>query len=712
VDGSDTAITANGLAHYAPTPGDRVLVLKVGGVVEIIQFLSRGTVPWSTSGVHTYRQAAEPGPSDTPPPSTGFLWFDSDDGDHQYRYDGTNWVSVQDATIATASSDAATAAANAATALSDATSAAADASAALTAAGTKSTTTVSTSPATGTPAADNDEWVQVDATTHEALGRWYGSGGAWVESKIGSDWIAVGAVIADTLEDSLELTTHIIAPEHRGTFDWVSDPVTALTVGSTATTGGTLDPDRYRYWVAAVHPTGLSPSKQVDVDLTGSGTSTNTQTISWTGAAGATDYRIWRRDLTVGGIDQTQLLGSAGTSFTDTGSGWVDGSKFLGTWSEARCDVNTDGITQIDGDGNLVTHLDNQGGVTFYQQTNFGVSLDDTGTIMAMRVFGPNPDDTTPRYESAIFFDLGPNTAAVTYTKNAADDTDWSLGFGGSTTPGADSMSLLFTSKSSGGGIPLIQLEVDGTSFSRVSLDGDGGVEIAGDSISVGDSSSTVDIPGTLTAPGIAPIGAMMVWPSTTLPSDGNWWWADGSSQLRTGTGFDALFAVIGTTFGFVDSTHFNLPDTRSRVVVGTGTHSLGATGGATTHTLTTAEMPAHTHGVGTIAAGSHTHAVGTLATDTTGSTHTHTVGYEYGSVTPGGGAGTRVNDIDNQTGVGGTNATATTTTTGSTHTHGITGATAAATPSMSGSTASAGSGTAFNIENPYIALPWIIRFR
>src|SRR5690242_14664537 len=45
VDGSDTPITAQGLAYYVPTPGDRLLVVQVGGVVEIVQFISRGTVP-------------------------------------------------------------------------------------------------------------------------------------------------------------------------------------------------------------------------------------------------------------------------------------------------------------------------------------------------------------------------------------------------------------------------------------------------------------------------------------------------------------------------------------------------------------------------------------------------------------------------------------------------------------------------------------------
>lgn len=46
VDGSDTPITANGLTGYTPTPGDRLLVTRVGSEVEIMQFLNSGTVPY------------------------------------------------------------------------------------------------------------------------------------------------------------------------------------------------------------------------------------------------------------------------------------------------------------------------------------------------------------------------------------------------------------------------------------------------------------------------------------------------------------------------------------------------------------------------------------------------------------------------------------------------------------------------------------------
>jgi len=76
----------------------------------------------------------------------------------------------------------------------------------------------------------------------------------------------------------------------------------------------------------------------------------------------------------------------------------------------------------------------------------------------------------------------------------------------------------------------------------------------------------------------------------------------DGAAVSRTT--YSALFAVISTTWGAGDgSTTFNLPNSERSVSVGsggTGTatlgNSVGDTGGSETHTLTTAEMPAHIH--------------------------------------------------------------------------------------------------------------------
>src|SRR5262249_16681510 len=107
-------------------------------------------------------------------------------------------------------------------------------------------------------------------------------------------------------------------------------------------------------------------------------------------------------------------------------------------------------------------------------------------------------------------------------------------------------------------------------------------------------------------------VGEVIAYASTTSPSS-RWLPCDGSSILRSD--FPDLFTIIGTTFGSADSAHFNVPDLRSRVVVGVGsgpglsTYAEGDTGGEETHTLTTAEIASHAH----VDAG-HTHAEGIAA--------------------------------------------------------------------------------------------------
>jgi microcystin-dependent protein len=73
------------------------------------------------------------------------------------------------------------------------------------------------------------------------------------------------------------------------------------------------------------------------------------------------------------------------------------------------------------------------------------------------------------------------------------------------------------------------------------------------------------------------------------------WAFCDGS--LLPISENDALFNLIGTTYGGDGQSTFALPDLRSRIPLHVGPgFALGQSGGAETVTLTTSQIPAHTH--------------------------------------------------------------------------------------------------------------------
>jgi microcystin-dependent protein len=161
-----------------------------------------------------------------------------------------------------------------------------------------------------------------------------------------------------------------------------------------------------------------------------------------------------------------------------------------------------------------------------------------------------------------------------------------------------------------------------------------------------------------------AALPAGMLMASTVNTAPAGWLLCSGGAVSRTA--YAALFAAIGTTYGAGDnSTTFNLPDLRGRVVLGKDdmggadsgrlsiSNALGSSGGAQLKSFTTdgtaltvAQLPAHNHGerfgsLPLVRSGANGPSVsgniptmGSTATDTqnltdnagSGQTHSHTV--------------------------------------------------------------------------------------
>jgi microcystin-dependent protein len=75
--------------------------------------------------------------------------------------------------------------------------------------------------------------------------------------------------------------------------------------------------------------------------------------------------------------------------------------------------------------------------------------------------------------------------------------------------------------------------------------------------------------------------------------------WALCNGQLLPINQNQALFSLLGTTFGGDGRVNFALPNLQSRTPIHVGGgHTLGEKGGEQAHTLSIAEIPTHTHTV------------------------------------------------------------------------------------------------------------------
>lgn len=95
-------------------------------------------------------------------------------------------------------------------------------------------------------------------------------------------------------------------------------------------------------------------------------------------------------------------------------------------------------------------------------------------------------------------------------------------------------------------------------------------------------------------------IGEIRIIPYTFAPQ--NWAWCEG--QLVAVSQWQALFAVIGVTFGGNGSVNFGLPKLQGRAPLGYGQspglhyYPIGQMGGVNSVMLTPDEMPSHHHEV------------------------------------------------------------------------------------------------------------------
>jgi microcystin-dependent protein len=206
----------------------------------------------------------------------------------------------------------------------------------------------------------------------------------------------------------------------------------------------------------------------------------------------------------------------------------------------------------------------------------------------------------------------------------------------------------------------------------------------------------------------------------------------DGSTVASADSTYPALWAVVPASWQ--SGTSLVLPDMSDKMLFGQSTTTLGATGGANSKTIASANLPTHTHTVGT-----HTHAIDhdheSFTSGSGGAAHTHSFSATTAS---GGGHSHEFDDRINTTASGssgepmrsnnsGTDGTQPTTSAGA-HSHTLSGTTGSETashthsinvPAFTGNSGSGGAtdtgdggfaNTALDVTNAHLAVNFQIK--
>ena len=160
--------------------------------------------------------------------AVGDLWFDTSNGNKQYRWDGSSWVAVQDTLIPSAYSLAVTANGNATTATSTANG--------------KNVVTYSTSSYSGSGTRQGDIWFKYQSGTGVILAQWTWNGSSWDSTTLSDSVIAsitAGKITAGTITVALGISN----PSGNFTVDATTGKLTATGVdisGTLTSSAGTI----------------------------------------------------------------------------------------------------------------------------------------------------------------------------------------------------------------------------------------------------------------------------------------------------------------------------------------------------------------------------------------------------------------------------------------------------------------------------------------